>query len=104
MVGGPVDNEAVGLEGEVVLFPLDLNPVGGGQMPDRQVLDAALETVGLVEPENARVLRIRNTLDLGKVLVSEAYLPQVEKRDDLSLVEAAKDVDFDDKGDLLSWG
>ena len=70
---------------------------------DRQVLDAALQTVGLVEPENARVLRIRNTLDLAELLVSEAYLPQVEKQDDLSIVEPLKDMKFDDQGDLLPW-
>ena len=70
---------------------------------DRQVLDAALQTVGLVEPENARVLRIRNTLDLAELLVSEAYLPQVEKQDDLSIVEPLKDMEFDDQGDLLPW-
>ena len=40
---------------------------------DREVLDAALPTIGLVEPENAKVVQISNTLHVGEVLVSEAY-------------------------------
>ncbi len=70
---------------------------------DRKVLDVGLETIGLVEPENARLLRIRNTLELGEALVSEAYRPQVEQREDLEIIEAPKDLEFDDKGDLLPW-
>jgi len=67
---------------------------------DRICIDRALETVGLVEPENAKVLRIHNTLELAEVLVSEAYLPEVEKRDDLEVIGEAEDMLFDANGDL----
>ena len=45
---------------------------------DHICIEKALETVGLVEPENARVLRIHNTLELGELFVSEAYRSEVE--------------------------
>mgnify|MGYP003978111395 FL=1 len=67
---------------------------------DRICIDRALETVGLVEPENAKVLRIHNMLELAEVLVSEAYLPEVEKRDDLEVIGEAEDMPFDANGDL----
>jgi len=67
---------------------------------DRICIDRALETVGLVEPENAKVLRIHNTLELAEVLVSEAYLPEVEKRDDLEVIGEAEDMPFDANDDL----
>ena len=67
---------------------------------DRICIDRALETVGLVEPETAKVLRIHNTLELAEVLVSEAYLPEVEKRDDLEVIGEAEDMPFDANGDL----
>ena len=70
---------------------------------DSECIEKALTTVGFVQPENARVLRIRNTLHLGELLVSEAYAPEVEARDDLSVLAASADMDFDDKGDLLDW-
>ena len=34
---------------------------------DREMLEAALPTIGLVEPERARLLWIHNTLDLREV-------------------------------------
>ncbi len=67
---------------------------------DRICIDRALETVGLVEAENARVLRIHNTLDLAEVLVSEAYLPEIEKREDLEIIGEAEDMPFDANDDL----
>ena len=70
---------------------------------DSKVLDCALETVGYVEPEHARVIRIRNTLDLKEVLVSEAYEGEVEGRNDLSIIEPAHDMEFDENGDLLPF-
>ena len=67
---------------------------------DRICIDKALETVGMVEPENARVLRIHNTLELGELLVSEAYRAEIEQRDDLDIVGEATDMPFDANGDL----
>ena len=67
---------------------------------DRICIDRALETVGLVEPENAKVLRIHNTLELGELLISEAYLPEIEKRDDLEIIGEAEDMPFDANDDL----
>jgi hypothetical protein len=68
---------------------------------DREVLENALPTVGLVEPENAVVVQIRDTLHLGEVLVSEACLPEVQERDDLELIDGPFDMPFDADGNLL---
>jgi hypothetical protein len=70
---------------------------------DRECLDKALQTVGFVEPQNARVLRVRDTLHLGELLVSEAFAAEMESRDDLSVLATAADMEFDAQGDLLDW-
>ena len=70
---------------------------------DRRVLEIALGTVGLVEPDKAGVIRIHNTLDIEEILVSEAYLPEVEKRDSLEIIDPLKDMELDDRGDLLPF-
>ena len=70
---------------------------------DREVLEVALKTVGLVEPEDARVVRIHDTLDVEEILVSEAYEPEIGSRDNLSAVEGPAEMEFDDQGDLLSF-
>ena len=41
---------------------------------DREVLEAAFGTVGLVDAPNAKLLWIHNTLDLAEVECSETYL------------------------------
>ena len=57
---------------------------------DRICIEKALETVGLVVPENAKVLRIHNTLELGELLVSEVYRSEVEQREDLEIIAEAE--------------
>jgi hypothetical protein len=70
---------------------------------DRQVLDAALKTVGYVEPENAKVIRIRNTLELEEVLVSLAWTDEIHDRDDLEILAPAREMAFDAQGNLLPF-
>lgn len=67
---------------------------------DREVVEAALKTVGLVEPEKAKVVRITDTLHLEQIQASEALLPEIEKRDDLSIVEPLAEMSFDAAEDL----
>jgi hypothetical protein len=69
---------------------------------DREVLEAALQTVGLDEPENAKVVQISNTLQVADVLVSEAYLPEVARRRDLEIIDGPFEMEFDRDGFLLS--
>jgi len=68
---------------------------------DREVLEEALQTVGLDDPENAKVVQISNTLQVADVLVSEAYLPQIEGRRDLQIVDGPFEMEFDKDGFLL---
>lgn len=68
---------------------------------DREVVAAALSTVGLIEPENARVIHIADTLHLAECLVSEAYLPRMRERSDLQALEEPRPMAFDASGNLL---
>jgi hypothetical protein len=87
-----------------------INAITGGHAPsaalpiafetDRDVLENAFPTIGLTDPENARVVQISNTLHLAEVLVSEAYLPQIAERDDLEVLEQPHDMEFDESGNL----
>ncbi len=66
---------------------------------DREAIEAALSTCGLVEPENAKVVQISDTLHLRHVLVSEAYAARLETRDDLT-AEGPFPMPLDDVGNL----
>jgi hypothetical protein len=70
---------------------------------DRDAVAVALSCLGLDRPEDARVVRIKNTLRLAEVDVSEAYLPEVGKRDDLAQVSEPLPLAFDERGTLLPF-
>lgn len=67
---------------------------------DRQILDWALQTVGLVSPEDVRLLWIRNTLDVREVECSSAYLAEAEGRDDLTRLTQSRPMPLDARGML----
>ncbi len=67
---------------------------------DREVITAALQTVGLVEPPDSRVIQIQDTLHLAECLVSEAYLPEIEARPDLEIIGPVSGMEFDPAGNL----
>ncbi len=70
---------------------------------DREAIDAALSCIGLTQPEQARVIRIKNTLMIGEVEVSEAYLPELAKRGDLTVVGEPRAFSFDAAGTLAAF-
>ncbi|MFQ5861678.1 MAG: lactate racemase domain-containing protein [Candidatus Brocadiales bacterium] len=68
---------------------------------DKEALDQALHTLGLVEPEDARVIRIKNTKNLGELSVSEAYKEELNSRRDLEIVSEPETMPFGPDGNLL---
>lgn len=87
-----------------------INCLTGGHAPaaalpiafdtDREVIDNALNTIGLTPPEKARIVQITNTLHLGEVLVSEVFLPEIQQRPDLTIVSGPDPMAFDADGNL----
>src|SRR5947207_3325708 len=67
---------------------------------DREAIETALSCVGLTPPEKARVIRIKNTLMLGEIEVSEAFLSDVAKRTDLTVLGDPAELRFDVAGVL----
>jgi hypothetical protein len=68
---------------------------------DTQALETALATVGYVEPQNAKVVWINNTLEIKKIAVSEALAEQVRAQRGLKIIRDAQPMQFDDQDDLL---
>lgn len=68
---------------------------------DRDAIQGALKTIGLTEPQDAKVARIRNTLAVEYLQGSEALLPEIEGRADLEIVDGPWEFQFSEAGDLL---
>jgi hypothetical protein len=67
---------------------------------DEAMIVAALGTVGLVEPADARLLWIRDTLRVEQVECSSAYWGEAHGRDDLEVLSEPRPLPFDAAGDL----
>jgi hypothetical protein len=66
---------------------------------DAECLKAALRMSGVAE-DSARIVRVRNTLALDRLVVSPALAAEVRERDDLRLVGPETPWAFDPQGDL----
>jgi hypothetical protein len=80
---------------------------GGAKVPatfdtDREAIETALSCIGLTPPPSARVIRIRNTLMLGEIEVSEAYTAELARRPDLTPIGDPTPLPFDAAGRLVS--
>ena len=71
--------------------------------PDRDAVAAALLTCGRADLENARVVRLRSTLDLEDLLVSESLRDQVDADDRLSVVGDPVPLSFGGDGTICGW-
>jgi hypothetical protein len=67
---------------------------------DRECIQTALGSVGLTPPEKSRIVRIKNTLHVDEVEVSEIYAEEFGRRKDLEVLEGPHPMVFDDRGNL----
>lgn len=71
---------------------------------DRQCLDTCLKTIGLVEPNKARIIRIKNTAKLETFLASQAFEHEIVSDQCLEIFRPWEPMAFDDSGNLSEWG
>lgn len=67
---------------------------------DREVIEAALKIIGRRTPQTARVMRIRDTLHVQELEVSESLFADGKPAVPLSVVKEARPLAFDANGDL----
>lgn len=64
---------------------------------DRECLRVALEKH---KPGTAKIVRIKNTLDLGELYVSENLTEEVRRRENLGIIDEPEEVRFDSDGNI----
>jgi hypothetical protein len=67
---------------------------------DREMLAAALGTIGLAEPAEAKLLWIADTLHLAEVECSAAYLAEAQERPELEILTELRELPFNAVGNL----
>jgi hypothetical protein len=68
---------------------------------DKMAIAAALAMTAGVSPQNARLVRIKNTLKLRQMWVSDALLKEARDGERLRVLEDPRPMDFDTDGSLL---
>ncbi len=87
------------------LNALTANHITAAMLPldyptDRQMLQVALQTIGLRPPAEARLLWIQNTLQLAEVECSAAYWTEAQSRPDLQILTPPRPLPWDPQGNL----
>lgn len=77
-----------------------------GKMPmlmDNQKLtiQAAIKTAALTDPSQVRMVRIKDTLHLGEIEISEAMLPEAEALENVEIISEPYELNFNEDGDLF---
>lgn len=69
---------------------------------DKEAIGAALETIGIKEINEIRVVNIQNTRKLDRIFVSEAFSPEIEASSSLEQISPWLPMPFEKEGNLIS--
>jgi hypothetical protein len=70
---------------------------------DREAIQVGLGSIGLIHPAQSKIMRIKNTLQIDEVEVSEAYEKDLRRCANLEILEGPKPLVFDHKENLLPF-
>ena len=65
---------------------------------DVEMMAAAVQTVGLVEPAELKILWSQDTLHLAEIECSEAYWEEAQQRDDLKVLIPPRELPLSPEG------
>lgn len=67
---------------------------------DEQAIKAAIKTCNILDFNQVKLVRIKNTLDIGEIEVSEALLEQVKAHNNMEKLTDLVEFSFNDEGNL----
>ncbi len=68
---------------------------------DQQAIQAAVKTCNILDKEKVRMIRVKNTLSLGEIEVSESLIEEVEKNMHMEILSEPYELKFDENGNLF---
>ncbi|MGE4284370.1 MAG: lactate racemase domain-containing protein [Clostridia bacterium] len=68
---------------------------------DRQAIQAAIKTCFDVDYNKIRMIRIKNTLKIDEIYISEHMMDEAKKNPNIEILEEPKPMIFDEKGNLF---
>lgn len=68
---------------------------------DRQAIQGCIRTCGVSDPAKLRVVRVKNTIALDEIEVSEALIPAVKANPHMEILTEPYELKFNDQGNLF---
>jgi len=68
---------------------------------DKLAIQAGIQTCNNIDFENPRIVRIKNTLKLGEILISHSLLEEAKNNPNIEVVEENFEMVFDKNGNLF---
>ena len=68
---------------------------------DKQAFQTGIKTCNVLDKTSVQLVRIKNTLSLDTLEVSESLLPQIENNSQFEILSGVYELPFDDKGNLF---
>lgn len=68
---------------------------------DKMALQAAVKTCNILDFTKVKMVRIKNTLEISEIQVSEALVDYVENHSEMEVVSAVEELQFDQDGNLI---
>lgn len=70
---------------------------------DREVISIALQSIGHLDFQKAKIIRIKNTLNLTEIQVSSSVLDEILANPRVQLIKKPAEMEFDSSGNLLPF-
>ena len=67
---------------------------------DEQAIKAAIKTCNILDFNQVKLVRIKNTLEIGEIEVSEALVDHIKEHENMELVSDLYELSFNDEGNL----
>lgn len=67
---------------------------------DKEAIQLCIKSCNEIDKDNPRVIRIKNTLKMGKIEISESMLAEAKKHPDIEIAGELKEFAFDENGNL----
>ena len=68
---------------------------------DREAIVTAIKCCSGIDFKNARIVRIKNTLETGHIEVSAPLYEELKNHPEIKYVEGPYDMEFDDEGFIV---
>ena len=69
---------------------------------EREALKTAMAICLGMDPENPRIIILKNSLEIEDILISEALLPEARTKSELTIIGEPFELEFDANGDLAT--